>query len=184
MGSTGATQWQDRAPVEQPQAHASPNSNFPPRLRKMGRIYPWEEGCVQNLPSQRGEGLAMCGSNASCSLTPQHPSQPGSDRRADHSSRCRPALTGGQQSRGSAAVFGHAELRDTSVARWSCISTHKLPFVTASAQIQAPHPPTLTELVFKSASEPEPPACAVVPSPHAPLRAQRIAPSPSVPGWG
>lgn len=48
----------------------------------------------------------------------------------------------------------------------------KLLFVTKSAQIQAPHPPTLRKVISKSASEPVPPAIAVVPSPHAPHYAQ------------
>lgn len=176
MGSTGAAPWEDQAPVEQQQAHASQNSNFPPRLS-----HAWEGRCLQNLVTRCGEGLATCGNNASCSLDPQHLSQPGTDRRADRSSRCPP---GSDVRPAEQAVLGHAELRDTSVTRGSCISTHKLPFVTAPAQSQAPHPPTLTEFIFKSASEPEPPAFAVVPSPCAPLYAQRIAPAPSAPCWG
>lgn len=63
---------------------------------------------------------------------------------------------------------------------WSCISTNKLLFVTKSAQVQAPCPPTLTKVLFKSASEP--PAVAALLPLHTPHYTQKMtAPSPSMP---
>lgn len=121
------------------------------------------------------------------SITPR----PGQIEQQITAHTARPGLTRSQERRGRAAVLGCAEAcwqgscGYASVTRWSCISMNKLLFVTKSAQIQAPHPPTLRKVISKSASEPEPPAIAVVPSPHAPHYAQRrVAPSPSMLCWG
>lgn len=44
----------------------------------------------------------------------------------------------------------------TGVSPQTSISMNNLPFVTKAAQIQVPHPPTLTKIIFKRAAEPEP----------------------------
>lgn len=54
----------------------------------------------------------------------------------------------------SLAVQGSWEYRG--VNPQSSISMNNLPFVTKAAQIQAPHPTTLTKIIFKRISEPEP----------------------------
>ena len=46
--------------------------------------------------------------------------------------------------------------RDASVLWQGCITGKKLLFVHKSAQVQVPHPATVTKVIFKSASEPEP----------------------------
>lgn len=45
---------------------------------------------------------------------------------------------------------------DASVLWQSCITGNKLFFVHKSAQVQVLHPATVTKVIFKSASEPEP----------------------------
>lgn len=79
--------WQDQAPTGPHQAHVS-KLKFPSKteLGKGSRVPLGSHDTMY----RRAVGLDLCDSNTSCSLTPQHHSQPGSDRTADHSSRCPP----------------------------------------------------------------------------------------------
>lgn len=80
--------WQDEAPMEPHRAHTSQNSYSPSKTELcMGRRMPLGS---HDMMRRKAVRLDMCDSNASCSLTPQHHSQAGSDRTADHSSRCPP----------------------------------------------------------------------------------------------